>query len=109
MSDAIQQAIDALTEIKHLHQLNFELLEQLNVSCQYIVDNNIEVPNEPHLRSLLSKSLSLIAELQGKEPKTLIYKKVANESLHGDKTNGNFTEPLKLLYNMKFSLIKNLN
>lgn len=99
MSDAIQQAIGTLTELKRLHQLNFELIEQLNISCQYIVDNNIKVPNESHLRSLVSKSLALIAELQGKTPKTLIYKKIGTDEFSHEPQNSQglhstFLDPL---------------
>jgi len=73
LSDVIQQTIDALTEIKRMQQLNFELLEQLNVACQYIVDTKIEIPNEEHLGSLLKKSMALIDELQGNNPVLLQY------------------------------------
>ena len=73
MSDLMQEAIDTLTELKRMHQLNFELIEQLNIICQWIVDNNIKVPNEDALRSLVGKSLSLITEIQVDEPKILTY------------------------------------
>jgi hypothetical protein len=76
LSDLLQEAIDTLTELKRLHQLNFELIEHLNIACQYIVDKQIKVPNESYLRSLVAKALALIAEIQADTPKTLIYKKL---------------------------------
>jgi hypothetical protein len=96
LSDAIQKAIDSLTELKRLHQLNFELLEQLNVSCQYIVDNQIIVPNEEQLRSLLKKSLCLLNELQGEQPKTLQYsisRRKVTDSYGINGTDKEVTEP----------------
>jgi hypothetical protein len=75
LSDAIQEAINALSELKRMNQLNFELLEQLNGTCQWIIDKNIEVPNTDQLHPLIGKSLTLITEVQGDSPKLLQYQK----------------------------------
>ena len=56
-----------------MHQLNYELLEELNATAQWILDNKIDTPNQNQLRSLLGKSLILITEIQADEPKTLQY------------------------------------
>jgi hypothetical protein len=101
LSDAIQQAIDTLIEIKRLHQLNFELLEQLNVSCQYIVDNKIEISNERHLRSLLNKSMALVNELDGDQPKILQYsisRRKVTDSEEFNGTDEEVTEPFKAIF-----------
>lgn len=81
MSDAIQEVIDTLNELKRLHQLNFELLEQLNVVCQGILDDHICVPNEEKMRSLLGKSLMLLNEIRTDAPAVLLlqYKKLTDE------------------------------
>jgi hypothetical protein len=62
----IQVAIETLKELKRMHQLNLELLEQLNVTCQWIIDNNIQVSDEEHMSSLLNKSLTLLNEIYSK-------------------------------------------
>ncbi len=98
MSEAIQNVIDTLSELKRMHQLNFELLEQLNVTCQWIIDYKINIPNETLMRSLVGKSLALLNELRGDTPKTLTYKKIANESLHEPKNNEDFTEPFIMIF-----------
>ena len=82
MSDLLQEAIDTLTELKRMNQLNFELIEQLNITCQWIVDNDIKIPNNDALRSLVGKSLALIAEIQADEPKILQYKTLSDDSYH---------------------------
>jgi len=94
LSDAIQEVIDTLSELKRLHQLNFELLEQLNVVCQWILDNHTHIPNEGKLRSLLSKSLALLSEIHADTPKTLIYQKLSDGSYHGNESDDKLPEPV---------------
>lgn len=93
MSDAIQEAIDTLTELKRLHQLNFELIEELNTASQWILDNNINVPNKERIRSLLGKSLALLKEIQS-EPTTeiLVVKKLTDGFLQRNPNDKDFTE-----------------
>jgi len=95
LSDLIQEAIETLNELKRMHQLNFELLEQLNVTSQWIIDNKVKIPNENQMTSLVGKALTLLNELHGETPKTLQYRKIADESLHGHQTDEEFTEPEK--------------
>ena len=101
LPDAIQDAIDTFSEIKRMHQLNFELIEQLNVTCQWIVDSNISIPNKEHLQSLLCKTVSLINELRADEPKILQYnisrRKVTAHN-RKDKTDEDETEPLRAMH-----------
>lgn len=79
MSDPIQEAITTLSELKRLHQLNFELLEELNITCQWLIGSNFDIPNKEHLKSLLGKSLSLLNEVNSNTPQLLQYQKIADE------------------------------
>lgn len=76
LSDTIQEIITTLTELKRMHQLNFELLEQLNVTCQWILDNKISIPNQEHLHALLCKSFALLNEIQNSAPRILQYQAI---------------------------------
>lgn len=96
MSNAIQEIIDSLAELKRLHQLNFELFKQLNVVAQWILDNHIPIPNKELLCSLLDKSLTLQSEIQAKTPKTLQYQTLANEKKQGNETEEEGTVPKML-------------
>lgn len=95
MSNVIQEVIDTLNELKRLHQLNFELLEQLNVVCKWILDNHICVPNEEKMRSLLGKSLTLLNEIRTDAPAVLLlqYKKLADEKKQPFRTDEEGTVP----------------
>ena len=62
----LTEIIDTLQELKRLHQLNFELLEQLGVACAYFRENHIKLPNEEKILSLLSKAMVLIEEINSK-------------------------------------------
>jgi hypothetical protein len=93
LSDAIQETINVLSELKRLHQLNFELLEQLNVTCQWILDNHIAVPNEEKMRSLLGKSLTLLSEIHTDVPDVLILRKLTDERKHPNETDEEGTVP----------------
>jgi hypothetical protein len=92
LSDIIQATIETLTELKRMYQLNYELLEQLNVACQWILDNQIHISNEEQIRSLLSKAVILLNELRADEPRIIQYQKLPNENLQHRKPNKEFTE-----------------
>lgn len=68
MSDLLSETAKILSELKRMHQLNYELIEQLNVTCQWIVDNKLKIPNAEKLQSLLIKSVSLMHEVQSDVP-----------------------------------------
>lgn len=76
-----QEAIDTLQELRRMHQLNMELLEQLAVTCEHLVSNHVEVPNSNIFTSLLNRAMTLLDELQADEPKTLQYRKLTDENL----------------------------
>jgi hypothetical protein len=85
------EVIDTLIELKRLHQLNLELLEQLDVTCSWLLDNGIKLPNENKFHSLLIKARALLIEIQTATPK-FSYQKLADETLQGKRTDGDFTE-----------------
>ena len=92
--DPLTEIIDSVTELKRMSQLNLELLEQLAVTCNWLRNCGIRLPNENALDSLLNKTIALLNEIQADEPKTLQYKKIpTDEILHGHKTAKDFTEP----------------
>jgi len=68
--------IETLQELERLHQLNLELLEQLNVICGWLVEHNISIPNPQALYSLLSKATSLLNEIENNNPKMLQYQAI---------------------------------
>lgn len=76
-----------------MHQLNLELLEQLNVACGWILDNRITIPNSEHIASLLVKAKALLKEVQAEEPRALQYQKLADEKKQHFRTDGEVTEP----------------
>ena len=82
-----------LDELERLHQLNFELLEQLNVVCGYLMTCHISVRDKERLASLLTKAMILLAEIQSETPKTLLYRKITDENLQRKRTDEDFTEP----------------
>lgn len=92
LCDILSEAAKTLSELKRMHQLNYELIEQLNVTCQWIIDNKIEVPNADKLQSLIVKSVSLINGVQSETP-TFIYRKLADEKKHPFRTDEDETEP----------------
>ena len=93
MSDAIQEVVDTLNELKRLHQLNFELLEQLNITCQWMIDAHVCIPNEEKIRSLLGKSLTLLSEINADTPKLLQYQKLTDEKKQHPETDGEVPVP----------------
>jgi hypothetical protein len=77
-------------------QLNFELLEQLCITCQWILDNIPQIPDREKLCSLINKSQTLIREIQADEPKILRYQKLADEKKQPQRTDGEVTEPISI-------------
>jgi hypothetical protein len=72
----LEAIIDALSELERMHQLNVELLEQLNVTCGWLLDNNIHPPNEKQFYHLLSKAKSILEELRADKPTILQYQAI---------------------------------
>jgi hypothetical protein len=78
----LDKVIETFSELKRLHELNTELLDELCVAIDWVFENEPQVPNAKILYSLLNKSRALLSEIQADTPKILQYKKLANESLH---------------------------
>lgn len=92
-NDVITEIITTLQQLKEMHQLNLELLEQLDVTCGWILDNHIVVPNRERLVSLLAKAKSLLNEAQAETPKILQYGKLSDGFLQRKKSDKDLTEP----------------
>jgi hypothetical protein len=82
---SISDLIEMLSEIRKMHQLNLELLENLSVTYSYMDENKIAFPNEGKFRSLLNRSKALLEEMYSVQTPTLLYKqKLSDESYHDD-------------------------
>lgn len=84
-TDILTEIISTLQELKRMHQLNYELLEQLNVACGYFLENHIRMPNEEKLASLLTKATTLLEDMNSKPP--------SDGFLQHKKSDKDFTEP----------------
>jgi len=80
--DSLTEIIQSLEELKGMHQLNYELLEQIDIIFGYFRENNIRLPNEEKLVGLLSKALALLSEIRSSTPKTLLFHKLSDDSYH---------------------------
>jgi hypothetical protein len=89
----LTEIIDTLQEVERLHQLNLELLEQLNVISGWLVEHDIPIPNPHILYSLLAKAKVLLNEIQSDEPKILQYR-VIRRKVTEEKSDDKVTEPL---------------
>ncbi len=76
-----------------MHQLNLELLEQLNVACNYLLSNNVLVPNRNTFASLLRKAWALMDEIKADEPKIIQYTKLTDEKKHLFRTDEDVPVP----------------
>jgi hypothetical protein len=94
----LSSIIETLQELERLHQLNSELLEQLNVICGWLLEHNIQIPNPQTLLSLLQKAKALLTEIQAEEPRVLQYPKLADEKKQHFRTDEEVPEPPRPLY-----------
>jgi hypothetical protein len=93
LHDSFTEVIDSLAELKRMSQLNLELLEQLVVTCTWLRNSGIHLPNESVFDSLLNKTIALLNEIQADEPKILQYKKLSDDWKHPNKSDGEVTVP----------------
>lgn len=91
-NDMMVEIINTLSELKRMHQLNMEILEQLAVTCEFLTSTQVKVPNSSTLASLLSKAMALLDELQSDEPKSLQYHAIRRKVTDG-KSDTEVTEP----------------
>jgi len=94
----LHEAIETLRELERMHQLNYELLEELFVTCRWMIENKIQSPNILTLCSLLSKADSLLAEIKADSPKTLVYRKISDKRKHLKDSDGKVPVPMVPLY-----------
>lgn len=102
MSSDLSVIIEKYQELQRLHQLNLELLEQLNIACGYFVDSNILLPNLKILNSLFQKSQAILNEIQSEQPKILQYtgsRRILTDPFQKNKTDGDLTEPFLIRLN----------
>jgi hypothetical protein len=90
-TNILTEIISTLQELKRMHQLNYELLEQLNVACSYFLKNHIKMPNEEKIVSLLSKAMTLLEEIDKKVP--------SDDWKHVRKSDGEVPEPKSAMNN----------
>lgn len=91
----LSSIISTLQELEQMHQLNLELLEQLDVVCKWIVETNMPFPNTEKLASLLAKSQALLKEIYSRSSITVVeYKHLTDEKKHLFKADGEVTECL---------------
>ncbi len=78
----LNTVIETLQELERMHQLNLELLEQLDVIFEWMLKNDMPIPNKDKLNPLLNKMHSLMKELYFSTPKSLQYRRVTDEKKH---------------------------
>ena len=92
--DNLTEIIDSLSDLKRMYQLNIELLEQLAITCDWLRNSGVRLPNESAFYSLLTKTTSLLDEIQADSPKTLIYQKISDGRKHLLDSDGEVTVPV---------------
>jgi hypothetical protein len=58
---------ETMQELQRMHQLNLELLEQLDVACSFLLQNQVKIPNKSTFKSLLRKAWALMDEIRADE------------------------------------------
>ena len=104
MTGYLEAVTKTLNELQRLHELNVELLEQLDVACTWLIDNRVQVPNESVFYSLLSKSKVLLEEMQADEPIILRYTTNSRRKVTLFKTDEEVPEPMKGRLNYLFTI-----
>lgn len=90
----LSEIAESLQELEWMHQLNMELLEQLNIVFEFVMQNNIVVPNKEKLSSLILRTQALLEELYFSKPKGFSYRKLSTQRFFtGEKPDKDFTEP----------------
>ena len=94
----LSETIETLQELKRMHQLNIELLEQLAVACSFLSKNHVEIPNGETFVSLLEKAMTLLDEIQADEPKIMQYTMSNRRKVTAFKTDEDVPEPFLAVY-----------
>lgn len=89
----LSEVVETLQELRRMHQLNMELLEQFSIACDFLLKSGVTIPNASTFASLLNKSMVLLNEIQADTPKILQYKMLSDESYHDKKSDEKLPEP----------------
>lgn len=87
MDKTLVEMKKALDEIIEMHQINLELLEQIDVVCKWILENKIEIPNREIMVSLLNRADTLLNEIYSSEDMGI------RRNFTGTKSDKDLTEP----------------
>jgi hypothetical protein len=103
----IREIATSLAQLDRLHQLNLELLEQLDVTCEWLLDSGFQIPNANKLKSLLSKANTLLTEIYDERPSTLLFSKPSDGSYHvsSNRRKVNRTDKNRLLTRIEEKII----
>lgn len=84
---------ELIDEANHMHELNLELIQELELACKWILENKIRPPNRKNLVSILNKIDVLLHEIYS-TPKMQYIKEIepTDEFLHRKRTDEDFTE-----------------
>ena len=100
MLSELSVVVETLQELQRMHQLNLELMEQLDVVFRWIINNDLDIPNKEKIVSLLNKTKALTKELYSTNTtKTLHYHKLADEKKQHFRTDEEVPEPVESIYN----------
>jgi hypothetical protein len=102
---ALSDIAETMQELRRMHQLNIELLEQLAVACSFLLQNHVKIPNESTFKSLLRKAWTLLDEIQADEVKGVQYT-VSRRKVTPFRTDEDETEPAKKSFlkpNLRFA------
>jgi hypothetical protein len=89
--------IETLQELQRMHQLNLELLEQLDIVFKWIAETDIPIPNKEKLATLLYKTKALLKELYAPSTfKILQYRKLSDDSYHEGSNRRKVTRTAKM-------------
>ena len=69
------------------------MLEQLDVTCGWLMEHNVQIPNSNSFASLLAKAKTLLNEIQSKPIASMLVVRTADENLQRKRTDKDFTEP----------------
>ena len=119
MNNLLAEANEVFSKVIRMDKLNYELLETLTVTMEWIRDyamkKNIPLPS-PHSTyfSLLAKAQQLIDELNTSNVKTVQFRKISDESYHdtvirrkktGWDSDGEETEPKKSICSLSYASV----
>lgn len=85
-NNVIAEIKSVLDEVERLQQLNYELLEQLNIIFAHINKNKLEIADKEKLAGLLNKAMVLLSEIHSNPPKDYYVQKVSRRKFT-EKTN----------------------